>query len=710
MGRFRLASLRDRLVLVVLLAALPALALVLYTNLEERRLAAATVQADALRLARIVARLHEELIDGGRRLLVTLGELPESRLEAGCSARYAVLLPSYPGYANIGVAGPDGSVGCSAIILPTPVNVSDRPWFDRAVRSRAFAVGEPELEAGGRRSVLVVANPLAYPSGGTQAVVFAALDLGELGQLIGAAGLPAGWSVAVSDEGGAVLARYPEPAQWLGQPLPEASVVTAVRARQDEGSVEVAGSDGDRRFHAFAPLRGTTRRAYVSVTVPRAAAFAGTDRILTRNLGGLGVVTVLALLAAWFGSDWLVLRRVRRLVAATERLRAGELASRADVGGGDEIGELARAFDGMAARLQTMVAEEQEAKRALAGRVNALVAERTHEVNLLNQMSELLQACLTPDEAYAIIGQMIGQFFPEESGTVLVMAASRDAVRSVAAWGAPMSGGRQIFTLDECWALRRGRVYQVEDGRPGPLCLHLESPPPPAYLCVPLVAQGEALGVLHLRGGHAQADAAAPEDRVIPEPRRRLAVAVAEQFALALANLRLRETLRSQSIRDSLTGLFNRRYMEETLDRELRRAEREGRALSVVMLDVDRFKRVNDSYGHEAGDAVLAALGGLLRGICRAGDVACRFGGEEFVLILPAASLPDARRRADEMRAAVRDLQVTHDGRPLGPVRCSIGVSAFPDHGATVVDLLRAADAALYRAKHEGRDQVIVAD
>jgi diguanylate cyclase (GGDEF)-like protein len=710
MGQFRLASLRDRVLILVLLATLPALALVLYTNLEERRLAAASVQADALRLARIVARLHEELIDSGRRVLVTLGQLPESRLGAGCSARYAALLPSYTGYANIGVAGPDGSVVCSGVSLGSPVNVTDRPWFDRAVRTRAFAVGEPEVEAGGRRTVLVAAYPLAYPAGGTQAVVFAALDLDGLGQLVGAAGLPVGWSVAVSDESGAVFARYPEPGRWLGQPLPEASVVTAVRARQDEGTVEVAGSDGDRRFHAFAPLRGTTRRAYVSVTVPRVAAFADADRMLTRNLGGLGVVTVLALLAAWFGSDWIVLRRVRRLVTATERLRAGDLASRAAVGGSDEIGELARAFDGMAARLQTMVAEEQEAKHALAGRVNALVAERTHEVNLLNQTSELLQACLTPEEAYAVIGQMVGQFFPEEGGAVLVIGASRDGVRSVAAWGAPMSKGRQSFALDECWALRRGRVYQVEDCRAAPLCQHLESPLPEAYLCVPLVAQGETLGVLHLRVRPLPAGTPTPRVRGIPEPRRRLAVAVAEQFALALANLRLRETLRSQSIRDSLTGLFNRRYMEETLERELRRAEREGRALALVMLDVDRFKRVNDSHGHEAGDAVLAALGGLLRGICRAADVACRFGGEEFVLILPAAALPDARRRADEMRAAVRELQVTYEGRPLGPVRCSIGVAAFPDHGATVVNLLRAADAALYRAKREGRDQVVVAD
>jgi len=203
MARVRLAGLRDRLVLLVLLASLPALALVLHTNLEQRRLAAASVQADALRLARIVARVHEEQIDGARRLLATLAQLPESRLADGCSARYATLLPGYDGYANIGVAGPDGAVVCSALPLRGPVNVADRRWFDLAVRTRTFAMGEHELEPGDRGAVLY---PVPYPSGGTQAVVFAALDLDRLGRLVGAAGLPPGWSVAVSDQGGAARA------------------------------------------------------------------------------------------------------------------------------------------------------------------------------------------------------------------------------------------------------------------------------------------------------------------------------------------------------------------------------------------------------------------------------------------------------------------------------------------------------------------------
>jgi len=188
-----------------------------------------------------------------------------------------------------------------------------------------------------------------------------------------------------------------------------------------------------------------------------------------------------------------------------------------------------------------------------------------------------------------------------------------------------------------------------------------------------------------------------------------VASTLGEQSALALANLRLRETLRSQSVRDPLTGLFNRRYMEETLEREIRRAERGARPLSVMMLDLDHFKQFNDTFGHSAGDSLLRELGTMLRANLRAGDIACRFGGEEFVLILPEAALNCARSRAEQLRETAKHLHVSHLGESLGPVTISLGVAAFPEHGASGEDLIENADAALYRAKSEGRDRVVVA-
>jgi diguanylate cyclase (GGDEF)-like protein len=483
--------------------------------------------------------------------------------------------------------------------------------------------------------------------------------------------------------------------------------MSAGLAEKGNGTAEVEGSDGIVRLLGFTPLPGPAGggRAYVSVALPRAAAFAEVDRTLRRNLSGLGLVALLGIVAAWLGTEWTVLRRVKALADTTGRLATGDLEARTEVAGGDEIGALARALNAMAVRVSTVMAAEREARHALAGRVDTLVAERTREVELLRQLSELLQACATPDEAHAVMGQLCGRLFRDASGAVLVTPASRDGLWAVAVWGPPLAGGRQRFQLDDCWALRRGRVYRVDDPGSSPACPHLGEPTPPAFVCVPLAAQGETLGLFTLA-----VPAGTAANGGLGDGQVRLAVTVAEQFALALANVRLRETLRGQSIRDPLTGLFNRRYMEETLDRELSRAERGRQPLSVVLLDIDRFKHFNDTFGHEAGDMVLAGLGTLLRSACRAGDVACRYGGEEFVLILPEASLQDARRRAEEIREAIRGLQVTHGGRPLEAVRCSMGVAAYPEHGEVGGALLRAADAALYRAKREGRDQVVLAD
>ena len=708
MASTRFASLRDRLVALVVLAALPTLGLVLFLYSAERREASRQGRDAALRFAGGLVRAHEQRVGEARRLLVTLAAQPQIRAgdPAACGARYGALLREFPDMTTLGVAAASGDIVCSAVPLTRPVNVMDRPWFDRAVRAQAFTTGDHEIEPVTGKPQLVASLPIPYSGGGTQFVVFAALDLGWVGRFA-AADLPVDWAVALSDDRGTILARHPDPWRWVGQPLPEAPVVTATVAEKGEGTAEVVGADGVARLLGFAPVPAPSggRRAYLSVSLPRSAAFAAADRALVLNLLGLTLVVCTAIAAVWLGSEWIILRRVKLVTAAAGRLSEGDLEARAEVAGADEIGTLARGLNGMAARLSTMVSGEREGRHALASRVDALVAERTREVELLRQLSELLQACATPDEAHGVMGQLCSRLFPDVSGAVLITPASRDGLWAVAVWGPPFAGGRERFQLDDCWALRRGRVYRVDDVTASPPCLHLGPPIPSAFVCVPLAAQGETFGLFTLA-----VPPGPPVEGGLGESRVRLAVTVAEQFALALANVRLRETLRGQSIRDPLTGLFNRRYMEETLDRELSRADREHRPLSVILLDIDRFKHYNDTFGHEAGDVVLSSLGALLRNASRAADVACRYGGEEFVLILPAASLIDAQRRAEEIRESIRSLRVTHAGRPLEGVRCSMGVAAFPEHGGVGGALLRAADAALYRAKREGRDQVILAD
>jgi diguanylate cyclase (GGDEF)-like protein len=244
-----------------------------------------------------------------------------------------------------------------------------------------------------------------------------------------------------------------------------------------------------------------------------------------------------------------------------------------------------------------------------------------------------------------------------------------------------------------------------------PICAHTapahgESTKP--YLCVPLVVQSELIGLLWIAfpPGAPLSGEHGPKD----DNKRQLALALAEQIALALSNIRLRENLRQQTIRDPLTGLYNRRFLEESLNREMARCKRTGTVFGVLMIDVDHFKRFNDTYGHDAGDSILRTVGRVLQESSREGDIACRFGGEEFVIVLPDTDREGAASRAGRILAVVRDLHVTHNGKTLGSITASIGLAMHPQNGETVRALIQAADKGLYAAKGAGRDQVVVAE
>lgn len=343
-------------------------------------------------------------------------------------------------------------------------------------------------------------------------------------------------------------------------------------------------------------------------------------------------------------------------------------------------------------------AELHEANQKLEAWVNEL-EQRTREMTLLNEMGDVLRACFTTEEAYNVIVRVAQQIFPVQVGALYVIAPSRNMVEAAAVWGDPALVER-TFSPPECWALRRGRTHWVENSRTGLICRHIHNPGPEGYICIPMMAQSEALGVLHLMQ---------PENVKMTESKQRMAITLSEHIAMALSNLRLHETLRSQSIRDPLTGLFNRRFMEESLELELRRAARNQRPLGMIMIDLDHFKYFNDTFGHEAGDLLLKELGALLKSNIRGEDIACRYGGEEFTLILPEGTGAVTRQRAEFFKEAIQRLDVQFRGRPLGKITASMGVAVFPDHGRTPKALIAAADKALYRSKSAGRDRVTLA-
>jgi diguanylate cyclase (GGDEF)-like protein len=322
-------------------------------------------------------------------------------------------------------------------------------------------------------------------------------------------------------------------------------------------------------------------------------------------------------------------------------------------------------------------------------------------------MGTLLLAALNAEEAYAIVAGSARQLFPGTSGALVVINASRNRAEAAAAWGDDPAGER-VFPPDACWALRSGRAHRSAGDAASPACAHAGPVGPGLVtLCLPLRARDETLGLLHLRAGAAPAAPGAKPP--LAGDAQQLAVTFAEQAALFLANLSLRETLRRQAIRDPLTNLFNRRYLEESMDREVHRARRRGTPVGVMMLDIDHFKRFNDSHGHAAGDRLLQAFGARLLSSVRAEDIACRYGGEEFVVILPDASLEQTVRRAEEIRAGMHHLAAGGPAGPVGGVTVSAGVAAFPEHGASLGPILEAADAALYAAKSAGRDRVVSA-
>jgi diguanylate cyclase (GGDEF)-like protein/PAS domain S-box-containing protein len=346
------------------------------------------------------------------------------------------------------------------------------------------------------------------------------------------------------------------------------------------------------------------------------------------------------------------------------------------------------------------------AEREHAESLNRLVKElelQTGQMSLLNEMASLLECSATTKEACTVVGHSAQKFFPDAvSGALFTFKASRNLVETAISWG-NTSAEEQVFAPQSCWALRRGQPHWSETGGNGPVCPHLESQPKGRHICLPMVGQGETLGVLHLEFPVSKSDAA--------ELLRaqRLGTTVAGQIALSLASLQLRETLRDQSIRDSLTGLFNRRFMQESLEREIMRARRKNNPLSLLFLDIDHFKRFNDAFGHDAGDFVLQTIADRLRNFFRGDDVACRCGGEEFAVILPEALAKDAVIRAEAFRNEVRDLKVQYRDTRLGPISVSIGVAAFPEHCATAEELLKIADQCLYQSKSSGRDRVTVA-
>jgi diguanylate cyclase (GGDEF)-like protein/PAS domain S-box-containing protein len=354
------------------------------------------------------------------------------------------------------------------------------------------------------------------------------------------------------------------------------------------------------------------------------------------------------------------------------------------------------------ARLQEEMIEKDFARNELDHqneRMMGELRERTERATMLAKMGELLQSCMSRDEVFAAALGYAPKIFPYAPGAIALLDASRSVAEVVGSWSECLLPSA-VFEPTACWALRTGHPHLVVAGDTTAPCAHAAGVRH-TYLCIPILAQGETLGILHL-----QATEGAPN---LESSDISIKTTFAGQMGLSIANIKLREALRTQSVKDMLTGLYNRRYLEEILEREIRRAARAAQSLGILMIDLDHFKNFNDTYGHDAGDAVLRETAQFLSKGIRAEDFVCRYGGEEFVVILPTADMSNSQARAERLRSKMREMTVMYQGKSLGMITISIGVASFPQHGMSPKELMAAADAALYEAKRAGRDQVVLA-
>ncbi|BBF68183.1 diguanylate cyclase [Sphingomonas bisphenolicum] len=367
--------------------------------------------------------------------------------------------------------------------------------------------------------------------------------------------------------------------------------------------------------------------------------------------------------------------------------------------GSREFAQLAHGYNAMADQLQAAIADQGRSAQDLQAahaqllRNSDTLQERGEAIELLGGMAHRMQAARTDEELAQVIRVFVPRVLPGVPGALYAHNNSRNLLVPITGWNGfqPREEG---FAPDQCWALRRGQSHFVAQPGGDIVCSHVDADL--LYHCEPLLAGGEVIGTLYLQG-------------VVQEESRFRLTVMAENISSALVNHRLQRGLREQTIRDPLTGLFNRRYMQESLAIEIARARRSGAPLSVVMCDIDHFKRFNDEFGHDAGDTVLQSVATEMRSRFRDGDIVCRYGGEEFAVIAPGATAQALAARVEMVRKGIMEIVLRQGGRALGSTSMSFGIASWDDKmaidGSTLV---QAADAALYRAKREGRNRAVI--
>lgn len=716
--------------------ALSSLLLTAYFSFSHYQHELDLVERTALQMAEAISKHQNRMIQDSELLLRQVANHPDFNLHdiEKCNKYAAELRIILPEHANIALANLEGEVLCSVVPLQGLVNIKDRAYFKRAKETGQFEGGEYQIgRITGRAAAnyglqLQDATDMTRPPIG---VAYIAIDVLKLNQIL-IDSLPLdGATLTLLSNDGTVIARYPDPEDFTGEKVPDSDLVKKVFSHQLSGTFDVKGLDGVQRIYAVSPVRGTgDGRWSMVVGVPVENATAQFRDIILKQIIILAVVfggllLIVALATAQFS------RRLRKVTEVAEKIRQGDYTARSGLPAkADEIGILASAFDHMAEELGHRDSEQKQSVgtiKKMNAELEMRVEERTHELNnaagqleILNtaltkslqeretqtsqlkklaQLSDMLQACLKLEEAYDLIARYCELLGNSPGGAIYIMSSSPNLAERVATWG---NGGdlAQECSPDDCWAMRRGALYRTGAGHAQLVCAHAEHVLAEETVCLPILAQGEMVGFIYV-----YLDESIIRDEVISKSMEELLVAVAEQGGQTIAALNMREELRRQSIRDPLTGLYNRRYMEETLIREQTRSKRHGSPISVISFDIDHFKNVNDTYGHDAGDCALKMVANVLRSNVRVEDIVCRMGGEEIIIVLPGADIQQAWEKAEGLRKMIQSQPLTYEGMELPALTVSGGVASYPGDGESWKIVLKVADHRLYQAKKAGRNQ-----
>lgn len=359
---FSFSSLRVRLLLLVLFAVTPALVLTVYSGLKLRQHEIVEAEENTLRIVKLIADDYEQVIERARQILITITQIPSVRTYdiSACDTLFQNLLTQYRGYTSFGIAGLDGNLFCSVPAATGSVNFADRPWFQHVLQTREFTIGDYQIGRITGKAVLPLSYPLLDRKGQVKAVVFVGLDLAWMNQLATELKLPERGTFRVIDRNGTIISHYPDPEKWAGKTIPETTLFKVILA-QGEGFAEAIGLDGSPHIYAFTTIGGKTQggKIYISISITKSLAFAGTERILASNFIWLGLLAAISLAAAWFFGSFFILRQTNKLLETTKRLETGELSARANLSYGvSELSQLAHSFNKMAESL-----EKQEAER-----------------------------------------------------------------------------------------------------------------------------------------------------------------------------------------------------------------------------------------------------------------------------------------------------------------------------------------------------------